>query len=127
MSAWPGSGSIGFMTWSALSRAAFKVDTAHWYQRSEYISKPSSDAVSSAFWWALPWCAEQNLGNSSFQTFSAVSRARMGAISASHAASSAAKMAATLAASRRHLARALLVLSWRQLRSEEHTAELQSL
>src|SRR3546814_20080829 len=70
------------MTWSALSRAAFKVDTAHWYQRSEYISKPSSDAVSSAFWWALPWCAEQNLGNSSFQIFSAASRARMGAISA---------------------------------------------
>src|SRR3546814_14536429 len=39
--------------------------TAHWYRRSEYISKPSSDAVSSAFWWALPWCAEQNLGNRS--------------------------------------------------------------
>src|SRR3546814_16429867 len=106
MSAWPGSGSIGFMTWSALSRAAFKVDTAHWYQRSEYISKPSSDAVSSAFWWALPWCAEQNLGNSSFQLFSAASRARMGAISASHSASAAANQAAVLAASRRPFHRA---------------------
>src|SRR3546814_1939815 len=104
------------MTWSALSRAAFNVDTAHWYQRSEYISKPSSDAVSSAFWWALPWCAEQNLGNSSFQIFSAASRARMGAISASHSASAAANTAAVLAASRRHFARADLVLDRKRTR-----------